>query len=52
MASYRGDGVSDRGGGGRTKSANSSSGSSECSADEVRRLFQACDRDGDGYIDR
>ena len=34
--------------------SSSSSGSDESSTEEerLRRLFQACDRDGDGFIDR
>ena len=37
------------------KSRASSSGSESSSTEEeerLRRLFHACDRDGDGYIDR
>lgn len=30
----------------------SESASSVCDEERVRRLFQACDADGDGFIDR
>ena len=45
-------GVTRKGGHAKSNNSSSTSGSSECSSEEVRRLFQACDRDGDGYIDR
>ena len=41
---------------GRTESNSASCSGSESSSTEeeerLRRLFQTCDRDGDGYIDR
>ena len=36
----------------KSPSSNSSESSSTEEEERLRRLFQTCDRDGDGYIDR